>query len=68
MTSRLALYAAVAVTVLLAPGVASAQTYEVTPLVPGSAFHGVHGLGIDKAGRLFAGSVAGGSTLRSRSQ
>ena len=60
MTSRLALYAAVAVTVLLAPGVgASAQTYEVTPLVPGSAFHGVHGLGIDKAGHLFAGSVAG---------
>jgi sugar lactone lactonase YvrE len=60
MTRRLALYAAVAATVLLAPGVgASAQTYEVTPLVPGSAFHGVHGLGIDKAGRLFAGSVAG---------
>jgi outer membrane protein assembly factor BamB len=60
MTSRLALYAAVAATVLLALGVgASAQTYEVTPLVPGSAFHGVHGLGIDKAGRLFAGSVAG---------
>jgi sugar lactone lactonase YvrE len=60
MTSRLALCAAVAVTVLLAPGVgASAQTYEITPLVPGSAFHGVHGLGIDKAGRLFAGSVAG---------
>ena len=38
---------------------ASAQTYEVTKLVPGSAFHGVHGLGIDKAGRMFAGSVAG---------
>ena len=38
---------------------ASAQTYEVTKLVPGSAFHGVHGLGIDKTGRLFAGSVAG---------
>ncbi|UPJ58115.1 hypothetical protein [Bradyrhizobium sp. 192] len=32
---------------------------EVTKLVQGSAFHGVHGLGIDKAGRLFAGSVAG---------
>jgi sugar lactone lactonase YvrE len=31
----------------------------VTQLVPGSAFHGVHGLGIDKAGRMFAGSVAG---------
>ena len=60
MTSRLAMCAAVAATVVLASGVgASAQTYEVIPLVPGSAFHGVHGLGIDKAGRLFAGSVAG---------
>jgi sugar lactone lactonase YvrE len=60
MTSRLALCATIAATVLLAPGVgASAQTFEVTRLVPGSAFHGVHGLGIDKAGRLFAGSVAG---------
>src|SRR5258708_618685 len=60
MTSRLALCATVAATVLFATGVgASAQTYEVTNLVPGSAFHGVHGLGIDKAGRLFAGSVAG---------
>lgn len=38
---------------------ASAETWEVTRLVPGSAFHGVHGLGIDKAGHLFAGSVAG---------
>lgn len=36
-----------------------AQNYQATPLVPGSAFHGVHGLGIDKTGRLFAGSVAG---------
>src|ERR1700730_4392915 len=58
MTSRLALYAAVVATVLLSAG-ASAQTYEVTKLVPGSAFHGVHGLGIDKAGHMFAGSVAG---------
>jgi sugar lactone lactonase YvrE len=58
MTSRLALCATVAATVLFGAG-ASAQTYEVTRLVPGSAFHGVHGLGIDKAGRLFAGSVAG---------
>ena len=62
MTSRLALCASVAATVLLATGVgASAQTHEVAPLVAGSAFHGVHGLGIDKAGRLFAGSVAGAS-------
>ena len=60
MKSRLALGATIAATVLLASGVgASAQTYEVTKLVPGSAFHGVHGLGVDKAGRLFAGSVAG---------
>src|SRR5260221_5552514 len=51
-------FATVAAAVLLATS-ASAQTYEVSKLVPGSAFHGVHGLGIDKAGRLFAGSVAG---------
>lgn len=38
---------------------ACADGYEVTKLVPGSAFHGVHGLGIDASGRLFAGSVAG---------
>jgi sugar lactone lactonase YvrE len=60
MTSRLALCATVATAVLFLGAVgASAQTYEVTKLVPGSAFHGVHGLGVDKAGRLFAGSVAG---------
>src|SRR4051794_31295906 len=60
MTSRLALGATVAATVLFSNVVgASAQGYEVSLLVPGSAFHGVHGLGIDKAGRLFAGSVAG---------
>jgi len=60
MTSRLALCATVAATVLFCNVIgASAQTYEVTKLVPGSAFHGVHGLGVDKSGRLFAGSVAG---------
>src|SRR5262245_49858984 len=60
MTSRLALSATVAATVLFVTSVgASAQTWEVTKLVPGSAFHGVHGLGIDKSGKLFAGSVAG---------
>jgi streptogramin lyase len=58
MTSRLARCATVAATVFFGVG-ASAQTYEVTRIVPGSAFHGVHGLGIDKAGRMFAGSVAG---------
>src|SRR3954465_12725036 len=59
MTSRLALATTVAAVVLGNTAGASAQTYEVTKLVPGSAFHGVHGLGIDKSGRLFAGSVAG---------
>ena len=59
MASRLALCAAIATTVFCITGDASAQTFEVTPLVAGSAFHGVHGLGIDKQGRLFAGSVAG---------
>jgi sugar lactone lactonase YvrE len=59
MTSKLALATTVAAIVLGNTAGASAQTYEVTKLVPGSAFHGVHGLGIDKSGRLFAGSVAG---------
>jgi sugar lactone lactonase YvrE len=59
MTNRLALSAAVAATALFATTCASAQSYDVTLLVPGSAFHGVHGLGIDKSGRMFAGSVAG---------
>ena len=60
MTSRLSRRATIAAIVLCTTGIgASAQTYEVTKLVPGSAFHGVHGLGIDKSGRLFAGSVAG---------
>ncbi|OCK61906.1 hypothetical protein [Bradyrhizobium sp. LMTR 3] len=59
MTSWLALAASVAAIVFGYAAGASAQTYEVTKLVPGSAFHGVHGLGIDKSGRLFAGSVAG---------
>jgi sugar lactone lactonase YvrE len=59
MMGRLALWASVAAIVAGTTAGASAQTYEVTKLVPGSAFHGVHGLGIDKSGRLFAGSVAG---------
>ena len=60
MKSKFALTASAAAAALFATAIgASAQTYEVTKLVPGSAFHGVHGLGIDKSGRLFAGSVAG---------
>lgn len=60
LTSRLGLSATLAAIVVFSSSIsASAETYEVTKLVPGSAFHGVHGLGIDKDGRLFAGSVAG---------
>src|SRR3954452_3415132 len=60
MTSSLARCATVAATLLFFGALdASAQSWEVTKLVPGSAFHGVHGLGIDKSGRLFDGSVAG---------
>lgn len=43
----------------LASSPALADSYEVTRLVPGSAFHGVHGVRFDKNGRLFAGSVSG---------
>ena len=57
MNNRLACAALVAA--LFSATSAFAEGWEVTRLVQGSAFHGVHGLGIDKAGRLFAGSVAG---------
>jgi streptogramin lyase len=60
MPRRWTFCAALSVAILASPcPTAFAQSYEATPLVPGSAFHGVHGLGIDKNGRLFAGSVAG---------
>ncbi|MGX1166810.1 sugar lactone lactonase YvrE [Bradyrhizobium sp. USDA 372] len=57
MKSRLACAALVAA--LFSTTSASADGWEVTRLVQGSAFHGVHGLGVDTAGHLFAGSVAG---------
>ena len=60
MRRRLAFGAAFAAVILIGPPLtAIAQTHTASVLVPGSAFHGVHGLGIDKAGRLFAGSVTG---------
>ncbi|UTP40633.1 hypothetical protein M9M90_05480 [Phenylobacterium sp. LH3H17] len=40
---------------------ASAQDAKVTRLVPGSDFHGVHGLRFSPKGELYAGSVAGQS-------
>ncbi|MEY9124905.1 SMP-30/gluconolactonase/LRE family protein [Bradyrhizobium yuanmingense] len=57
MRNRLACAALIAA--LFSATSASADGWEVTRLVPGSVFHGVHGLGVDKAGHLFAGSVAG---------
>lgn len=36
-----------------------AAKYRVETLVPGSRFHGVHGLAIDSRGRLLAGTVIG---------
>lgn len=57
MNNRLACAAFVAA--IFSTTSAFAEDWEVTKLVEGSAFHGVHGLAIDKAGRLLAGSVAG---------
>src|SRR6476646_3268259 len=60
MRNRLAQSASIAAALLFTTTCyAAAETYEVTILVPGSAFHGVHGLAVDQGGRLFAGSVAG---------
>ncbi|MCR5880914.1 SMP-30/gluconolactonase/LRE family protein [Phenylobacterium sp. J367] len=47
--------------VALWTGAAVAQAYKVETLVPGSAFHGVHGIRFSPAGELWAGSVAGQS-------
>lgn len=47
------------------PGRAPAERpWTVTRLVPGSAFHGVHGIRISPDGGLYAGSVAGQSLYR----
>ena len=51
---------ALAAGLALATG-AAAQGYKVDVLVPGSAFHGVHGVRMSPAGELYAGSVAGQS-------
>ncbi|MDQ2095335.1 Vgb family protein [Rhodalgimonas zhirmunskyi] len=45
-------------------GAAMAEGYKVETLVPGSKFHGVHGLGISPEGALFAGSVIGQELYR----
>ena len=40
---------------------AAGQSYKIDVLVPGSAFHGVHGVRMSPTGELYAGSVAGQS-------
>lgn len=50
-------YAAAAAALLLAAGVAEAQT--ITKITPGSHFHGVHGIRFAPNGELYAGSVIG---------
>lgn len=57
---RLKWSAAVGAAVLLA-GPAAAETWKVERLVPGSEFHGVHGVRFAPSGELYAGSVAGQS-------
>jgi sugar lactone lactonase YvrE len=49
-----------AVVLAIASG-AAAQGYQRDVLVPGSAFHGVHGVRMSPEGQLYAGSVAGQS-------
>lgn len=57
--------AVAAVVFVLGHGIsAQAEGYKVETLVPGSDFHGVHGLGIGPDGALFAGSVVGQSLYR----
>src|SRR5258708_12017442 len=46
------------------PPPAPAKEYNQQFLVPGSWFHGVHGLAFNKDDQLFAGSVIGQTTYR----
>jgi sugar lactone lactonase YvrE len=54
---RATLTLATLIAAALAAGAAPAQT--ITKLVPGSSFHGVHGIRFAPSGELYAGSVAG---------
>lgn len=51
--------AALAAVLVATAGGAAAQGAKVTRLVPGSDFHGVHGIRFSPSGELYAGSVAG---------
>ena len=60
----LALGATVGALAQQAPPPAPAKEYSQQILVPGSWFHGVHGLAFNKDDQLFAGSVIGQSIYR----
>ena len=48
-----------AAAVFFGPPTVRAQDYQVQFLVPGSYFHGIHGLAFDRDDQLYAGSVVG---------
>src|SRR5687768_16782691 len=54
---RPTVFAAAVAALTLSAGAAEAQ--KITKLVPGSHFHGVHGIRFAPNGELYAGSVAG---------
>jgi len=51
--------AAMSAVLVAAAGGATVREAKVTRLVPGSDFHGVHGIRFSPSGELYAGSVAG---------
>ena len=61
--NRLA-FAAALIAALSAAGSAAAADYDVKRLLPGSPFHGVHGLRFDKDDNLYAASVIGESIYK----
>ena len=62
MRSKTILTTALCAVLLLGCEGASPTPWAVTTLVPPGPFHGIHGLGYDRDGRLLAGSVVGAAT------
>ena len=62
MRSKTILTTALCAVLLLGCEGTSPTPWAVTTLVPPGPFHGIHGLGYDRDGRLLAGSVVGAAT------
>ena len=62
MRSKTILTIALCAVLLLGCEGTSPTPWAVTTLVPPGPFHGIHGLGYDRDGRLLAGSVVGAAT------